>query len=150
MTQERSPCLDIGGYVRDPAYHLMRLRMLLTDSNAPEDDVLRDALVRLNDRLEKDADLLSILRGERKITHDLIVEPRDDGGVRVWSRTLLGLHLSGADAGEVYEMLPHAIKTLMVSNVGIAAEDIISVQINLATDRPYTRSATITVKPSRH
>lgn len=149
MTQERSPCLDIGGYVRDPAYHLMRLRMLLTGSNAPEDDVLRDALVRLNVFLEqpKSAALLSDLRGERKIIHDIVSEPRADGGVRIWSRSLKGLHLAGADAGIVWQdMLPEAIKTLLVANEGVDADDIISMAFD-RNGQPYTTRVTILLKP---
>ncbi|AFU88227.1 hypothetical protein CcrColossus_gp357 [Caulobacter phage CcrColossus] len=147
MTQERSPCPDLGGYVRDPAYHLMRLRMLLTCTNAPEDAVLRDALIRLNAHLEKDTDLLSSLRGERKLHYDIMSDPREDGGVRIWSYTLRGLHLSGADSGETFAMLPDAIKTLLIANEGVAADEIISIAINRTTDIPYKRDVVVTLKP---
>ncbi|AXQ68904.1 hypothetical protein HOU00_gp221 [Caulobacter phage CcrPW] len=147
MTQERSPYPDVGGYVRDPAYHLMRLRMLLTGTNAPDDAVLREALVRLNAHLEKDADLLSALRGERKLYYDIMSDPREDGGVRIWSYTLKGLHLAGANSGETFAMLPDAIKTLLVANEGIASDEIISIAVNRTSNLPYKRDVIVTLKP---
>lgn len=41
-----------GGYVNNPGYHLMRLRILLTGTASPEDSVLVEELKRLNRRLE--------------------------------------------------------------------------------------------------
>ena len=44
------------------------------------------------------------------------IEDREDGGVRVYSRDLRGLHLAGSNAETVWEMIAPAITTLLERN----------------------------------
>ncbi|QIF81902.1 hypothetical protein [Brevundimonas sp. 'scallop'] len=47
------------------------------------------------------------------------IEERNDGGIRVSSRDLRGLHLSGADRDHIWCMLPAAITSLLERNHGV-------------------------------
>lgn len=52
------------------------------------------------------------------------IEDREDGGVRVSSRELIGLHLAGRDREAVWNMIPSAIKVLLERNHGKKVESV--------------------------
>lgn len=62
-----------------------------------------------------DTDLLTIA---------VTLEEREDGGLRVSSRSLQGLHLAGADRERVWGMIPSAITTLLELNHGVRVQSV--------------------------
>ena len=46
------------------------------------------------------------------------IEPREDGGVRVWSEDLPELVLSHSDADQVIADIPHAMETILSERFG--------------------------------
>ena len=47
------------------------------------------------------------------------IEPRDDGGLRVWSEDLPELVLSHADADKVITDLPRALEVILSARLGL-------------------------------
>ena len=47
------------------------------------------------------------------------IEPRDDGGLRVWSEDLPELVLSHADADKVIADLPRALEVILSARLGL-------------------------------
>ena len=48
------------------------------------------------------------------------IEPRDDGGLRVWSEDLPELVLSHSDADKVIADLPRALEVILSARLGLA------------------------------
>ncbi len=53
------------------------------------------------------------------LTVTVRLDPREDGGLRVSSTTLRGLHLAGADRDRVWDMIAPAITLLLERNHGV-------------------------------
>lgn len=52
----------------------------------------------------------------RTVAIEITAQPREDGGLRIWSETLPGLTLSGADPDSVWRDVGPAIATLLRRN----------------------------------
>ena len=48
------------------------------------------------------------------------IEPRDDGGLRVWSEDIPELVLSHADADKVIADIPRALEVILSARLGLA------------------------------